>query len=41
MTVAIAFMLALFVLWAFYEHGGGPCVQCGGRGKHRDGCPLK
>lgn len=39
-AVVFAGLGVLFALHRFYEHFG-VCVQCGGRGAHRDGCPEK
>lgn len=35
----IAVLFAFHALARLYR--GGVCVQCRGRGKHRDGCPFK
>jgi hypothetical protein len=38
---AILLLFALFVFWQLYKLGtSGLCVQCGGKGKHREDCPL-
>lgn len=37
-ALPVAVLLALYMLARFYR--GGVCVQCQGRGRHRDGCPF-
>jgi hypothetical protein len=37
---AILLLFALFVFYQLYKLGTDrSCVQCGGKGKHRDNCP--
>jgi len=37
---SVLLLFALFVFYQVYKLGtSGSCVQCGGKGAHRDNCP--
>lgn len=38
---AVIAALMLMVKLSEFEHGTAICLQCGGKGAHRDDCPLK
>lgn len=38
-VLVVCGLALLATLYGIYE--GPMCVRCGGRGKHREGCPLR
>ena len=43
MVTFVWIVCILLSLWALHDFGNyqSACLQCGGKGAHRDDCPLK